>query len=494
MEDQPFDFTTPITENTTLIAMYDCPNGVTLTQLRAALTNGTAATTYPVNTQIDDYTNGAYDPWIVGYYGKQYGSDTDGVYLYRKYLYPEDKVWGESGSYANSEINTWLNTTYLESCSDNIKNFVTELDLPLVNGTVKAKMFLMSAAEVMADSTGYAGGVAWESWKIRTGLSTSGTQPNEGRIMSKGELHEGLGDAWLLRTTLDSQNGVMNITDDGASRVVNPSTKAGIAVACFIAKPDYNPSNPTLEGIKAAVDAGDYTAFPAGTEIPDTYGGHSSPLVVAQYLDSTNNSSYGDAEGVILVRKYLEAPTMAFGDTVDYTTSTAKNYLDTTYFDNCSGTLKNMISEISIPYYNGETVVKIPSKWFVMSATEICGKGAITFEGIMWDYWKNQTGLTTANNSNNPGRIMRNGNLTALNAYLRSYANSSNVYHVNTNGYIWYDNLGTTIDKAIPPACFIAKNLASGPITAAEFNTKNITPSSANITANEFNNNAKGML
>lgn len=64
--------------------------------------------------------------------------------------------------------------------------------------------------------------------------------------------------------------------------------------------PGYDPDNPTLAGLKAAVNAGDYETFPVGTEIPDTYNGNDNPLIVAQYLDSTNNSAYGGAEGVIV--------------------------------------------------------------------------------------------------------------------------------------------------------------------------------------------------
>lgn len=497
MEDSPFDFNTPITEDTTLIAKYDCPNGVTLTQLRAALINNTAATAYPVNTQIDDYTNGAYDPWIVGHYGTQYGdSSATGVYLYRKYLYPENQSWGTGATYGDSTINTWLNTTYLESCSDEIKGMVTQVSLPLVSGSTPAKMFLMSAAEVMALSTGYAGGVAWDSWKERTSLTAPSTDPNSGRIMSHGELANGQGETWLLRTVLNGQSGNADIEGDGACRTINTSTPAGVAVACFIAKPAYDPSNPTLTGLKAALDAGDYTAFPAGTEIPDTYNGQSNPLIVAQYLDETNNSAYYNSNGVVLVRKYVEPIEQTFGSNVNYITSAIIAFLDTTYYNNCSEELKSTISNFGVPYYTGTQMEKVTGKWFLMSAYEVCNKGNGPYEGVMWDYWKQKTGLSSpdALGTANTGRIMKDRNEATQTVWLRSRYSDAYVCYVFHNGDVNDSPRG--LARGVLPACFIAKS-ASGPITAQEYNDRNITAESyatKTITANDYNNNAKGVL
>lgn len=75
----------------------------------------------------------------------------------------------------------------------------------------------------------------------------------------------------------------------------------------------WDPENPTLESLKYALD--NDLEIPIGTEITDTYDGHDNPLIVAQRLDSTNNSSYGGAEGVILVRKYVEPTVYNFGST-----------------------------------------------------------------------------------------------------------------------------------------------------------------------------------
>lgn len=223
-------------------------------------------------------------------------------------------------------------------------------------------------------------------------------------------------------------------------------------------KPSYDPENPTLEGLKAALDAGDYTAFPAGTEIPDTYNGQSNPLVVAQYLDSTNNSAYGGAEGVILVRKYVEPIEQIFGSSVDYTTSTIKNFLDTTYYNNCSNDLKSIISDIGVPYYNGSSTTAVTSKLFLMSDREICANYSSTarIEGEMWDYWKQKTGLSSPSNATYSGRIMKDRSGTDRNVWLRSRYNSNTVCYVTTSGAV--PSFGPSYHLSVLPACFIAKD------------------------------------
>lgn len=236
MEEQPFDFSTPITEDITLVAQFDCPAGVTLTQFKAALDDGTAATTYPAGTQIDDTTNGNYDPWIVGHYGAEYNAPNHhGGYLYRKYLYSANQPWGTADHYADSAIHAWLNSTYLEGCSDEIKNLVKQINVPVVSGSVPAKMFLMSGVETMCLSGSIDAGIAWDSWKNRTGLTAPSTAANAGRRMSEGELTNGHGSAWYLRSVGVGVTGVAEVTSDGACRITAlPNTPLGVAVACFI--------------------------------------------------------------------------------------------------------------------------------------------------------------------------------------------------------------------------------------------------------------------
>lgn len=217
----------------------------------------------------------------------------------------------------------------------------------------------------------------------------------------------------------------------------------------------WDPENPTLEGLKYAINNDIDVAV--GTEIPDTYDGNDNPLIVAQKLDSSNNSAYDGALGVILIRKYVEPISQEFGSSSDYNASVIKNFLDTTCYDNCSDSLKTVAADINIPYYNGSSMTTVTGKLFPMSAYEVCNQGNNDTEGIMWDLWKQKTGLSSpdAMSANNSGRIMRDRDGTARNVWLRTRYSSSRVCNVYTGG-----SVGTTTlnyNFGVLPACFIAK-------------------------------------
>ncbi len=217
------------------------------------------------------------------------------------------------------------------------------------------------------------------------------------------------------------------------------------------------PTGPSLPVLKKTLDKGTAPSeFPVGTEIEDTYAGNPNPLIVAQYLDSTNNSAYKGAVGVILIRKFVEPVSQVFGSGVNYPTSTIKNFLDTTYLGNCSAELKAVISPISIRYSGAVTSVWVDNNnWFLMSGIETGGTSQ-PGEGIFWDYWKQKTGLTSPTDGSRAGRIVRDRTGTARYAWLRSrYRVDGGVYEIFLNG---------ALDAGVPqssdgvlPACFIAK-------------------------------------
>lgn len=212
----------------------------------------------------------------------------------------------------------------------------------------------------------------------------------------------------------------------------------------------WDPSNPTLEGLKYAIDSDIDVAI--GTEIPDKWNGNDNPLIVAQLLDSSNNSSYGGAEGVILVRKYVEPTAQAFGTSVDYSTSTIRELLNSTYLENCSNSLKTMLSSITIPY-NGSTMSG--DKWFVMSAKEIGGVSSPN-EGKFWAYWQDKTDLSAPSINANAGRVVYDREGTARSAWLRTRYTNSTIYHMKMDGGVNYNN--PSANHGVLPACFIAKS------------------------------------
>lgn len=221
------------------------------------------------------------------------------------------------------------------------------------------------------------------------------------------------------------------------------------------------PSGPTGDGTFADLTLALSTDnpakyYPIGTEIPDTYNGNDNPLIVAQYLDSTNNSAYGGAEGVILVRKYVEPVSVQWSSSKYdslYANSGIASYLATTYLDNCSDEIKDLLSDITIQcYYNANKTVK----WFLMSHTEIMSSLGNGTQGIAWDLWKQRTGLSSPSFSQNSGRVIKNLSDTAVVWWLRSY--SSGVICTAANGASTYVEDPRNPIAGVLPACFVSKD------------------------------------
>lgn len=226
-------------------------------------------------------------------------------------------------------------------------------------------------------------------------------------------------------------------------------------------RPPIDPENATLEMIKLALQHNNPAShLPIGTEVADTYDGQSSPLIVAQYLDNTNNSSYGGAVGAICVRKYVE-PQLQWSPSKNqpnYINSTIQNYLNTTYFNSCSESAKNLITSTTVPYYDGGVYQSLEGqKWFLMSITEVYGYNLLgATEGIVWKYWDNKTGVGYPSNLADAGRVLTDRSGQPLGVWLRSRGERENAAWIWTDGSI--SNSSTDFTRGILPACFISKD------------------------------------
>lgn len=465
MGDTPFDFeNTPITKNIKLVARYQCgtpwdPTNPTLDGFKTAVDNDIDVA---IGTEIPDEWNGNSNPLIVAQKldssnNSAYGG-AEGYILLRKFVEPTSQQYNPTNvsAYGSSLMNSYLNNDYLSNCSTSLKNIVSPLNIQFYNGTavanVDATWFLISGLEIVGYPSG--DGVMWEYWKQKTGLNSPTNAYNNGRIPRD---RNGTAQNVFLRSSYGAGTVLYLDYLGGISYNALPTQSLGVLPACFVAKAATPAPKVTLTEFKEAID--NDTAkdtYPVGTEIEDTWDGNDNPLIVAQYLDSTNNTSYGGAEGVVLVRKYVEPTSKQFNASgnMGYWTSDIKNYLDGEYLENCSDTLKSLVSTIDVPY----STSPVTSKFFLMSDTEICGAGydSIT-EGIMLDYWKEQTGFTTPNNTANAGRIVRDRSGAAQYVWLRSgtTATSRAVCYLTIDGSI--TNGASSGSLGVLPACFIAK-------------------------------------
>lgn len=444
--------------------------------LKEALSKGTAKDTYPVGTEIEDTYAGNSNPLIIVQYLDSSNNSTyngaEGAILLRKYVEPISQQFYRSagmGQYPVSDIKTFLDTTYLNNCSDELKQFLSPIGVPYYypysDGpqwrTVEGKWFLMSGYECTLEVAANQEGIMWDYWKNRASAAVPNNTDDPNRIVYD---RDGVArNAWL-RSASTTVNRVCYLWTGGRGSQQDSNASLGVLPACFIAKS----SGPTLENLQEALESDNpEQLFPVGTEIEDTYDGESNPLVVAQYLNSSNNSPYGGAVGAILVRKFITPTEQLFSvKSNDYSTSDIRTFLNSTYLSNCSTELQNAISPIDVPYSKDNTITQVNDKWFLMSGIEVMATQNAG-EGFGWDYWKTQTGLSSANNDANPGRVMRSQKGQAYYWWLRSGGTNydtqvplGSVYYVYNNGKIYEAIVDSTVSPtslAVLPACFIAK-------------------------------------
>lgn len=222
--------------------------------------------------------------------------------------------------------------------------------------------------------------------------------------------------------------------------------------------------NPLLEDLKEVLASDDPASiYPVGIEIPDTWNGEDNPLIVAQYLNSSNNTLYNGAEGVILIRKYI-APTdiqwktASEGANPQYPYANLAKYLNGEYLNKCSDTLKSIISPIAYTYgHTDVTAVTtyIATQTFVApSMTEV--GAANNYGGIFFDYFKQAMNTTTIIASANMGRAFQKLDKTYGVYWLRTNGGQYYAYTIGPTGAV--SSMTTSENKnGVLPWCFVAK-------------------------------------
>lgn len=131
----------------------------------------TALSAKSVGSVVKLNVNGASKNFIVVHQGRpstSYDSSCDGTWLLMEDIY-ESRVWDSSNNdYANSDIHSYLNNTFVNLFDSDIKSVIKQVKLPYTNGTgsggslatgssgISAKVFLLSYAEVMDGTHTYA--------------------------------------------------------------------------------------------------------------------------------------------------------------------------------------------------------------------------------------------------------------------------------------------------------------------------------------------------
>lgn len=215
-----------------------------------------------------------------------------------------------------------------------------------------------------------------------------------------------------------------------------------------------------LGDFKRAIDDGSaFTKYPPGTEFEDEYGGVSNPLIVAHYYDG--NGSYGSKAGAMLMRKYMVTD-MAPGTYNNYPNTDVATWLNSgissgKYRGACSSALNSIVSDVSVPYWDGTATISFTAGVWLMSTTEICGTGVDThLEGEIFDYFKERIGTPVQSANNYRKFASQSDPSTYVNWWLRSIGNASYRTIVLANGSIYLQG-EPSVSRGILPVHFVAK-------------------------------------
>lgn len=127
-------------------------------------TLGKLASDYSVGESVYLTENGTNVEYLVVHQGlpsSLYDSSCDGTWLLRKDLYVTRAFDSSDNEYANSDIHTYLNGTFLGLFNTNVKNIISQVKIPYTNsGSVvsgsngmSTKIFLLSAYEAGYESS-----------------------------------------------------------------------------------------------------------------------------------------------------------------------------------------------------------------------------------------------------------------------------------------------------------------------------------------------------
>lgn len=209
---------------------------------KAALSAGNAETLYPVGTELEDTWANKSNPLIVAQYldarnNASYGG-AEGALLMRKYVEPTSQTFGSAG-YPSSVIQSYLASSYMEQCSEELKDTISSINLPYYAMTIQTlsnqKWFLMSAYEMCGNGSGSNAweGIMWDCWKQKTGWSSPNNGANNGRVMKD---RDGTACRIWLRSWVSASNNMWALTTAGQIESRTPTFSDGVLPACFISK------------------------------------------------------------------------------------------------------------------------------------------------------------------------------------------------------------------------------------------------------------------
>lgn len=200
---------------------------------------GTPVSSLAVGTLIKINENGAPVEYLIvnqGLPSSMYDASCDGCWVLRKDI-AENRAWDSSdNNYKNSDIQAYLNGSWLSRYSAGVLSQIKQVKIPYVNGTgsggsvasgangLRCKIFLLSGYEV-GFSTSDGSHFPRDGAKLSYFSSGTGSAANNKRIAN----YNGSASRWLLRSPVTNYtNYVWGVLSDGRCRDWDYSIAYGV--------------------------------------------------------------------------------------------------------------------------------------------------------------------------------------------------------------------------------------------------------------------------
>lgn len=320
------------------------------------LTGGTARLWYQLGTRLGGYAVGStvkiavggtdYD-WLVvhqGLPGSMYDASCNGTWLLMKDIYTTS-AFGNSNSYKDSGIHTYLNGTFYNLIDSQIRAVIKQVKIPYTNSSVQSganglstKVFLLSGTEVGFGSVSF--------------MNTEGTKLSYFDSASKRVAYNGSSAAaWWLRSPLTTTNGdIWCVTSDGSNSIHDC-----IRGTCGVRPCMILPQDALVDDTGHIIGTDDPRTplgwYSVGSTIKMDINGNKRVWRIA-YKGNPNPDIYdASCNGVWLVLNTIYS-TRANGDDCQYAGGTIDTYLNGTFLDRIDkdGNAAKYIKDVKIPY------------------------------------------------------------------------------------------------------------------------------------------------
>lgn len=341
-----------------------------------------------------------------------YDSSCDGVWLMQKVL-KDNIAWDTGGdySYAQSSINTWLNSTYLNYLG-NAKAIIKNVKIPYAYGSqngsiasgvngLSCKIFLLSNREV---GNTYTTSYYANDGKKLAYFDASGPQQNPKRIAYTAA---GTANSWWLRSAYVGESTHYGPICDSVGQVsFGYSNYTAYARPCFII-----PNNTQIDSDNNIIVPGQLTvdALSIGDSVFANVNGARTEFLIVHNGNPDSSIYDSSCDGVWCLMKDCYMNYAWSNEYNKYAESNVNTWLNNTFIGFLDSNIQNLIKQIKIPYcvgYWSSTVNSgvngLSCKSFLVSAYELGlvlsdYSNLLPADGAKLDYFDSGTGTSAQN-------------------------------------------------------------------------------------------------